>query len=85
MSAPDNLPRIFQANIHRSFEQIVLPGLNALCFRFAPMLQPCGTRLGQQDAAQRCSGTFNRTKFSFDGRFELHHLLLWRQLYLRSC
>jgi hypothetical protein len=30
MSAPDNLPRIFQANIHRFFERIVLPGLNAL-------------------------------------------------------
>lgn len=30
MDALDNLPRIFQANIHRLFQRVILPGLDAL-------------------------------------------------------
>jgi hypothetical protein len=30
MGEPDNLPRIFQANIDRLFQRVILPGLNAL-------------------------------------------------------
>lgn len=30
MSQPDNLPRIFQANVDRLFQRIILPGLRAL-------------------------------------------------------
>jgi hypothetical protein len=33
MNTPDNLPRIFQANIDRLFQRVVLPGLNALPIR----------------------------------------------------
>jgi hypothetical protein len=30
MSEPDNLPRIFQANIDRLYQRVILPGLEAL-------------------------------------------------------
>jgi hypothetical protein len=30
MNEPDNLPRIFQANVDRLFQRVILPGLNAL-------------------------------------------------------
>lgn len=30
MAAPDNLPRIFQANIDRLFQRVIYPGLQTL-------------------------------------------------------